>query len=95
MGQGGSEEEQDKGFKGWAKHVISSKEFALLLVGAAITGFLLPVFLQQSQDHQKELEVKTNIVKQISETTSHPITLVQALEGMRRGIGNDEQRDND
>lgn len=89
MGQGRSEEDYE-GIKDWLKHIITSKELALLLVGAALTGFLLPVFLQQSQDHQKELEVKTNIVKQISETTSHPITLVQALEGMRRGDNSTE-----
>lgn len=90
MAQSGSKEEPYKGLRGWAKHVVGSKEFSLLLVGAALTGFLLPNLLETSQNYQKELEVKTNLVKQITETTSRPLTLVQALEGLRRGDNSSE-----
>jgi hypothetical protein len=85
MVQAGNREEPYKGWKDWAKHVFGSKELFLLVLGAVITGLLIPVYLQQSQDFQKELEVKTNLVKQIADTTSRPITLVQALEQTRRG----------
>jgi hypothetical protein len=90
MVQAGSKEEQFKGWKGWAKHIFGSKELFLLLLGALITGLLIPVFLEQSQNFQKELEVKTNLVKQITETTSRPITLVNALEQSRRGDNSTE-----
>jgi hypothetical protein len=38
----------------------------ILIVGALITTFIAPFYTRQWQDHQKELELKTGIVSEIS-----------------------------
>jgi hypothetical protein len=46
----GSKEEP---YKGWAKHIFGSKEFAIVGFGPLFTGLLIPIFLEQSQNYQK------------------------------------------
>jgi hypothetical protein len=46
--------------------VVSHPVF-LLLLGGALTGYLIPSFTQRWQDHQNELDVKSRLVTQVSE----------------------------
>jgi hypothetical protein len=49
----------------------------LLLTGAVLTGFLLPMIARVSQDRQKELEIKVGLVSELSETIMKIIMAVQ------------------
>src|SRR6185436_9388091 len=40
----------------------------ILLVGAVISGLLIPTINRRRQDHQKALEIKTELVTEISES---------------------------
>jgi hypothetical protein len=73
-----------KGRREWVQNLFFSREFILLIFGAIITSFLIPYIFQQSQNHQKELEIKANMIKQISESTMNPIALAQIFEGEKR-----------
>jgi hypothetical protein len=42
-----------------------SNPLVLLIVGAVISGILVPYITRQWQDHQKELELKTELVSRI------------------------------
>jgi hypothetical protein len=54
-----------KALLGGARSVVSHPAF-LLLLGAAISGYLIPSFSQRSQNHQKELDVKSRLVTETS-----------------------------
>jgi hypothetical protein len=47
---------------------ILSHPFLLLVIGAAITSYVIPLLTRRWQDHQKELELKVDLVSQISES---------------------------
>jgi hypothetical protein len=49
----------------------------VLLVGAAVTGFLIPTLTRRSQDRQKELELKTELVSELSESIMEMVMAVQ------------------
>jgi hypothetical protein len=49
----------------------------LLLVGAAVSSYLIPALTRQWQDHQKELEVKIDLVDEISKTVAEFVIAVQ------------------
>jgi hypothetical protein len=59
---------------------IVSHPFFLLLVGALISGLLIPYFTRRWQNHQKELEIKTNLVGRISESIMSMIMTNQFIE---------------
>jgi len=46
----------------------------LLVVGAALTGLLVPYVTRRWQDHQKELELKVDLLARVSETVTRVIT---------------------
>lgn len=54
-----------------------SHPLVVLLVGAAVTGLLIPTWTRRSQDRQKELELKTELVGELSESIMEMIMAVQ------------------
>jgi hypothetical protein len=54
-----------------------SNPLLLLVVGAVISGLLIPYITAQWQNHEKELELKTNLVSRISEAVSSALTSAQ------------------
>ena len=53
---------RNKSIYEWLSHPL-----LLLLVGALVSSYLLPLLTQSWQNHQKELELKSALVSQISE----------------------------
>jgi hypothetical protein len=49
----------------------------VLLVGAVVTGLLIPSLLRISRDRQKELELKTELVSEISESIMQMVTDIE------------------
>ena len=69
-------------------------DFVLLGLGALLTGLLIPYFFSQWQAYQEELEIKTSLVKQISESVVDSLASLQLLEGWTRGevsLGNPDK----
>lgn len=54
-----------------------SNPLLLLVVGAIISGLLIPYITAQWQNHEKELELKTSLVTRISEALSKVLTEAQ------------------
>ena len=54
-----------------------SHPLTLLIVGAVLTGFLAPAITRRWQDRQKELEVKTGLVTELSEVTMSILLAIQ------------------
>ncbi len=52
----------------------------LLFMTALISSYLIPKITKRWQDHQKELELKTNFVSEISESVASIVTAVQFAE---------------
>ena len=59
----------------WLSHLL-----VLLLIGASISSYLIPAFTRRWQDHQKELELKTSLISQISESVTGMIMSIQFAE---------------
>lgn len=51
----------------------------VLLVGAVLTGVLIPAFTRRWQNRQKELELKTQLVSELSETIMEIMMSVQFI----------------
>src|SRR2546423_1428624 len=49
----------------------------LLLVGAAVSSYLIPSFTRRWQDHQKELELKSALASEISRSVTDFVLNVQ------------------
>lgn len=49
----------------------------LLVVGALISSYIIPLYTKAWQDHQKELELKTDLVSEISDATASILTKTQ------------------
>ena len=47
---------------------ILSNPLLLLVVGGIISGLLFPYITSQWQNHQKELEIKTDLLRRLSES---------------------------
>jgi hypothetical protein len=45
----------------------------MLFLTAAVTGLLVPYINNQRQNHEKELELKTNLASNVSETPSRVV----------------------
>lgn len=56
----------------WLSHPL-----LLLIVGAIISSYLIPALTRRWQDHQKELELKTTLVGEISESVMRMIVISQ------------------
>lgn len=71
-----SSENRSKGslWYDWLSHPL-----LLLLVGAVISSFLIPDITRRWQDHQKELELKTALVSQITDATTSTLTEAELL----------------
>jgi hypothetical protein len=54
--------------------------FVLLIIGASISGILIPLFTRRWQDHQKELEVKVGLVNKINESLTDIITAIKLVD---------------
>jgi hypothetical protein len=52
----------------------------LLIIGAVISGILIPYFTRQWQDHQKDLELKTDLVSGISKAIVDLMLAAQLIE---------------
>ena len=52
----------------------------LLLMTALVSSYLIPKITKRWQDHQKEMELKTNFVSEISESVVSMVTAVQFAE---------------
>jgi hypothetical protein len=69
----------------FSRRVNTIKEFVsnpllLLIVGAVISGLLVPSITSQWQNYQKELEIKSNLTGKISEALSRMIVAIQGVE---------------
>jgi hypothetical protein len=62
-----------------------SNPLLLLVVGAALSGLLIPYITAQWQNHEKELELKTDLVTRISEAVSRVLTTAQFAAANRTG----------
>lgn len=61
--------------KEWLSHPL-----VLLLVGALISGILVPIFTNQWQVRQNELELKNSLISRINESISGLIMSLQHAE---------------
>jgi len=59
---------------------ILTHPLLLLLIGAVISGLLVPYITNQWQNHQKEMEIKTNLVTQISKAVSDIIIVSRMIQ---------------
>ena len=59
---------------------IFSHPLFLLLVGALVSGLLIPWFTSRWQNHQKELELKTQLATDITETVTAFVLAIQFAE---------------
>jgi hypothetical protein len=66
----------------------------VLLVGAVITGLLIPWLTHGWQNRQKELEIKTGLVSDISESTMTILKRIEAVQVLRTGLPQDASNDN-
>lgn len=57
-----------------------SHPLTLLIIGALISSYLIPNWNQQQQNHQKELDLKSELIAQISESTTNILTDAQFAE---------------
>lgn len=57
-----------------------SNPMLILIVGALVTGLLVPYITNQWQNHQKELELKTDLVAEISDVVTRMILAIQFAE---------------
>jgi hypothetical protein len=57
-----------------------SHPFIILLIGAAISGLLVPYITNQWQNHQKELELKTGLASQIAKAVANIIIVSRIVQ---------------
>jgi len=65
----------------------------VLLVGAAITGLLIPWLTRGWHNRQKELEIKTGLVSDISESTMTILKSIEAVRVLRTWLPQDASND--
>ena len=53
-----------------------SHPMLLLIAGAIISSLIIPYFTRQWQDHQKELELKSDLADQINKAVSNTLTVI-------------------
>jgi hypothetical protein len=74
---------------------ILSNQFFLLIIGGILTGILIPYITTQWQNHEKELEIKTSLVSEISKSVTRMLMAIQFVEvsqsqGMNSSLTNEE-----
>lgn len=57
-----------------------SHPFVLLLVGALISSYLIPLFTRRWQDHETELNLKVGLVEKISDAVTRMVMAIQFAE---------------
>jgi hypothetical protein len=62
--------------RGWGKAL--AHPLILLLVGAAISAFVVPFWSQRSQDHQRALDVQTTLVSDLAGASTEFLTKLSA-----------------
>jgi hypothetical protein len=67
--------ENPQKIRDWLAHPL-----LLLLVGSLISSYLIPSVTRQWQNHQKQLEIRTQLVGDISDAVARIITAVQFVE---------------
>jgi len=67
--------------------------FILLIAGAVISGLLIPFLTRRWQDHQKELEIKIDLVNRINEAVSSVAASVQFSEMVEHLNKDDRKQD--
>ena len=60
----------DERHRSYVKNTLSHP-FVLLMIGAGISGLLVPHITNQWQNHQKELELKTDLASEISKAVAN------------------------
>jgi Divergent InlB B-repeat domain len=76
---------------------VLSHPLVLLLIGAAITSYVIPLLTRRWQEHQKELELKVDLVTQISDSVYRIMIATEQLESesdMRSGFSDKEGMSN-
>jgi hypothetical protein len=58
---------------------ILSHPLSLLLIGALVSGLLIPFFTNRWQIHQKGLEIRINLVGRISQTVMRMMTMIESM----------------
>jgi len=58
----------------------------VLLVGAALTGILVPAFTRRWQNRQKELEIKAALVSDLSEAIMSIVMAVQFVRSRTESV---------
>jgi hypothetical protein len=66
--------------KEWLAHPLF-----LLLIGALISSYLIPSWTRRWQDHQKELELKTDLLGEINDSVMGMIMKIQVAEVLLKG----------
>jgi hypothetical protein len=59
---------------------VISHPLSLLLIGGLLSGLLFPYFTNRWQNHQKELDIKIDLVGRISESIMNMIMAIQFIE---------------
>jgi len=81
------DEKKDKPFEFFQHPLV------ILLVGAVISGVLIPFFTRSWQNHQKSLDIKNDLVTEISKTvTTMMINVQYFLENMKKMSKEEEQK---
>jgi hypothetical protein len=68
----------------WIELHKSLQPYLLLIATALISNFLVPAITRRWQDHQKELELKTGFVSEISESVMDILLAIQFAEVVAR-----------
>jgi hypothetical protein len=66
--------------KKWLAHPL-----CLLIIGALISSYLIPSWTRRWQDHQKELELKVDLMREISESLMGMIVRIETVESVAEG----------
>ena len=66
------------------RDIVSSKEFILTAVGLIFGSLLIPIVFSQIENRQKELEIETDLIKEMSAAVMNPIGMVQLSEQGKR-----------
>lgn len=70
------------------RDIVSSKEFILTAVGLIFGSLLIPTVFSQIENRQKELDIQTDLIKEMSTSVMNPIGMVQVFEQGRRNDRN-------
>ena len=70
------------------RDIVSSKGFILTAVGLIFGSLLIPTVFSQIENRQKELDIQTDLIKEMSTSVMNPIDMVKVFEQGRRNDRN-------